>query len=369
MRNVLKKDMSNCAKFGPTMVLRPTVPNLAWSSWMMEKIRVVAPTTAPAAAPTAAPTKAAAPATTAPAAAPTAAATKAAPASSGVKLSGYLQARETWQEHAGLTGSINRARLTASGGLASAFTWRIQGEFRTGNVGNGKASVSLTDAYIRWKHGDLGVQAGQFKTPFTKEYITSLADLETADRSTVVDSLASKRDIGVMADYEIHKLVTVSGGVFNGEGVNLTSNRDSTLLGVARVAVRPIPDLSIGGNVARYFGDSTRYGADVSYEGPRFTARAEYVAQSRDSVGGKKDHGWWGLGGIRVVDAVQLVGKYEDFRRDQISLQQRNRAWTAGANLFLAGSAVKLTVEYISRKIGDPGVRKGLLLTQLQVRY
>ena len=44
---------------------------------------------------------------------------------------------------------------------------------------------------------------GQFKTPFTREFITSLADVETADRATVVDSLAPKRDIGVMADYAI----------------------------------------------------------------------------------------------------------------------------------------------------------------------
>jgi len=294
---------------------------------------------------------------------------KPAAASSGVKLSGYLQARETWQKDVGLTGSLNRARLTATGGIATAFTWRIQGEFRTGSVGNGKASVGLTDAYIRWKHNDLGIQTGQFKTPFTREYMTSLADLETADRSTAVDSLAPKRDIGLMADYEIRKKVTVYAGLFNGEGVNITANKDSTLLGVARVAVRPIPEISIGGSVARYFGDSTRYSADVNYDGPRVSVRGEYVAQSRDSVGGKKDHGWFGLAGVRVADPVQLVAKYEDFRRDAISPQQRNRAWTAAANFFLAGNSVKLTVEYISRKIGDPGTRKGLLLTQLQVRY
>lgn len=304
----------------------------------------------------------------APPAAPAPAAKPATP-SSGVKLSGYMQARETWQKNAGLTGSINRARLTATGGIATAFTWRIQGEFRTGSVGNGKASVGLTDAYIRWKHNDLGIQAGQYKTPFTREYMTSLADLETADRSTVVDSLAPKRDLGLMADYEIRKKVTVYAGIFNGEGVNVTSNKDSTLLGVARVAVRPIPEISLGGNVARYFGDSTRYGADVSYDGPRVTVRGEYVAQSRDSVGGRKDHGWFALGGVRVVEQLQLVAKYEEFRRDAITLQQRNKAWTAAANIFLAGSAVKLTVEYISRKIGDPGIRRGLLLTQLQVRY
>jgi phosphate-selective porin len=304
-----------------------------------------------------------------PAAPPPAPTAKPAAPSSGVKFSGYLQARETWQAHAGLTGSLNRARLTATGGIATAFTWRIQGEFRTGNVGNGKASVGLTDAYIRWKRNDLGIEAGQFKTPFTREYVTSLADLETCDRSTVVDSLAPKRDIGLMADYEARKKATVYIGLFNGEGVNTTSNKDSTILGVVRLVVRPIPEISIGANLARYFGDSTRYGADVNYEGPRLTVRAEYVAQARDSIGGKQDRGWFALAGVRVVDALQLVGKYEDFRRDQVSLQQRNAAWTAGANLFLAGSAVKLTVEYVSRKVGDPGRRKGLLLSQLQVRY
>lgn len=292
-----------------------------------------------------------------------------APASTGVKLSGYLQGRETWQRDVGLTGTINRARLTASGGIAGDFTWRIQGEFRTGNVGTGKASVALTDAYIRWLHRDLGIQVGQFKTPFSREYWTSLADIETADRSTVVDSLSPKRDIGVMADYAIHGKATLYAGVFNGEGTNTTSNKDSTVLGVARLVVRPIPMLAIGANVARYFGDSTRYGGDVSLEGTRLTLRAEYAAQSRDSLGGKDDHGWFALAGFKVDPKVQLVGKYEEFRRDAISLQQENKAWTAAANFFLHGSAVKLTLEYLSRKVGDPGVRKGTVLAQLQLRY
>src|SRR5262245_7664852 len=107
-----------------------------------------------------------------------------------VRFTGYIQARETYRDGVGLTGSINRARLAAYGTVAGNVTWRIQGEFRTGSVGTGKASVSLQDAYVRYKTGDFGVQAGQFKTPFTREFITSLADVETADRATVVDSIA-----------------------------------------------------------------------------------------------------------------------------------------------------------------------------------
>ena len=62
-----------------------------------------------------------------------------------------MQARETYREGVGLTGSINRARLTAFGNAAKDVTWRVQGEFRTGSVGTGKAPVSLQDAYIRYK--------------------------------------------------------------------------------------------------------------------------------------------------------------------------------------------------------------------------
>ena len=62
-----------------------------------------------------------------------------------------------------------------------------------------------------------------------REFITSLADVETADRSTAVDSLAPKRDIGIMVDYR-GALATAMVGVFNGEGQNVTANADSSLL-------------------------------------------------------------------------------------------------------------------------------------------
>jgi phosphate-selective porin len=127
-----------------------------------------------------------------------------------VRFNGYIQARETYRDGVGLTGSINRARLAAYGSVATNVTWRIQGEFRTGSVGTGRASVSLQDAYIRYKTGDFGVQGGQFKTPFTREFITSLADVEMADRSTVVDSIAPKRNLGIMADYAVGPTATLA---------------------------------------------------------------------------------------------------------------------------------------------------------------
>lgn len=289
--------------------------------------------------------------------------------STPVKLGGYMQARLAYQKDLGLTATLNRARLQATGAIATNFSYRLQAEFRTGNVGTGRASVSLTDAYIRWSRQALGIQVGQMKTPFTREYIASIADIETLDRSTVVDSIAPKRDIGMQADYQAGKHLLLVAGVFNGEGQNVTANRDSTVLGVARVTVRPIPEVTVGANVARYFGDSTRYGADISIEHKALVLRGEVVAGARDSAGGKNDRGWFALGGYKVTPAVQLVAKYEDFDREAISLQQANRAVSGGINWFVVPATVRLSAFYVSRKIGDPGARKGALQTQVQVRF
>jgi hypothetical protein len=290
------------------------------------------------------------------------------PTTTAVKLTGYIQARETYRDEVGLTGSINRARLTALGNATKDVTWRIQGEFRTGSVGTGKASVSLQDAYVRYKTGSLGIQAGQFKTPFAREFITSLADVETADRSTVVDSLAPKRDIGIMADYALASVSTLTFGVFNGEGQNVTANTDSTLLWVGRATVRPIAFVTLGADVAGYGSDSTRYGVDAVLEYLGAAFRGEYLGQHRDQ-GGLDDKGWYAQGTYRVLPWVQLVLKQEDFRRSEVSEALRNRATTGGVNVEFNGGKVRLLANYVSRKIGTPGTRRGQLITQAQVKF
>jgi Phosphate-selective porin O and P len=284
-----------------------------------------------------------------------------------VRFTGYLQARETYRDGQGLTASVNRARLTALGNATPSVSWRIQGEFRTGSIGTGKASVSLQDAYVRYEAGQFGIQAGQFKTPFTREFLTSLSDVETADRATVVDSLAPKRDIGLMADYALGSISTVTLGVFNGEGQNVTANTDSALLWVGRVTARPARYLTLGVNAARYGSDSTRYGVDGSLEYRGAALKGEYLGQHRGG-GALDDKGWYAQATYRVLPRVQLVLKQEDFRRSAISTAVRNRGTTGGVNLEFGGK-VRLLADYVSRKIGTPGTRQGVLITQAQVRF
>jgi phosphate-selective porin len=213
------------------------------------------------------------------------------------------------------------------------------------------------------------VQAGQYKVPFSHQYLTTFFDVETADRAAVVDGLAPKRDIGVMAAYAFGNAATLTAGVFNGEGQNVTGNADSTVLGAGRLVVRPVRGVVLGANLARYFGDSTRYGVDAGYEGSALTLRAEYLAQTRDGQALPRDRGWYAVAAYFLVPSVQVVSQYETFSRPGIAAVPRNRAWTAGAHWFPMHRDLRLTAEYISRSLGDPGVRSGQLLSQVQVRF
>jgi hypothetical protein len=293
------------------------------------------------------------------------------PSSTGptLKVGGYIQARETWQEAGNvLTGTLNRARAYVEGNLTAGFTYRIMAEYEAGGNASTAASVSLRDAYIRWTRNDFVVWAGQFKTPFSPEFIMSITQVETADRATVVDTLAPKRDIGVMATYAFRPYVTLAAGFFNGEGQNRIINVDSANMVVARATVRPIPFITFGGNIAKYDSDSTRWGVDAQFEYRGALVRAEYIRQDHH-VSLPNDEGWYGLAAYRVLPWVQLVFRQEQFARNAISLDRRVVATAGGVNVEFAAARVRLLVNYVSRKIGDPGVRDRTVISQAQVRF
>jgi hypothetical protein len=81
------------------------------------------------------------------------------------------------------------------------------------------------------------------------------------------------------------------------------------------------------------------------------------------------DKGWYGLVGYKVLPWVQLVARQELFERPAITGAVRTVATTGGVNVWFAGDRVRLLANYVSRKIGTPGIRRGSLISQLQVRF
>jgi hypothetical protein len=290
---------------------------------------------------------------------------------SAPRLGGYIQLRETIQKHAGLTASLNRVRLSANGTLPSRFAYRALVEFQAPAGRNAQATVSLREAIIRYAATPaLALTVGQFKTPFSREYLLPVPVLETADFAAVVDSLSPKYDIGLMTETLIGPYATVNAGVFNGEGQNAVINRDSTVLWVGRIVVRPLSQLAIGGNVARDGPDSLRWGGEADIEVLGATVRSEYITRHRKGRAQRlDDEGWYVFAGYRVTPQVQLFGRAEEFERPAYGLSRRVRATTAGANWEPVPGRVRVLVQGMRRRTGVNLVRSDALIGQLQVRF
>lgn len=145
----------------------------------------------------------------------------------GPRLGGYLQTRQTFAEPIGWSATLNRVRLSADGQLPNRFTYRTLVEFQAGATARTPGLVSLREAIIRWSLAPWAAQAGQFKTPFSREYLIPVPALETADFSAVVDTLAPKYDIGVMGEYSVPFLAVSSAGMCSPAAVCCRGSRSS----------------------------------------------------------------------------------------------------------------------------------------------
>jgi hypothetical protein len=286
------------------------------------------------------------------------------------RIGGYLQVREVAQEDAGLSASLNRARVSLDGALPSSFSYRFLLEMEAVTGARTPAAVSLREAMVRWSQGALVLTGGQFKTPFSREYLLPVPVLETADFASVVDSLAPKYDVGLMAEVAFGPVAGVSLGVFNGEGANSTVNRDSTALLVGRVVTRPVAGLALGGSITRDAADSLRWGIEGVVEQWGGMVRAEYITRHRRGRAQvDDDFGWYLLGTFRVVPRLTLVGRLEDFQRPSIGTSRRTRAATAGVNWEFVPDRVRLLVNAVRRASGAHQLRTQTLIGQLQVRF
>ena len=81
-------------------------------------------------------------------------------------------------------------RVRLAGNLDGGFNYLIQTNF----VG----APSILDARVGWDVSEqLGIWAGRFKTPFSRELLTYAGSIDLVNRSRVVDGLAPGRQMGV----------------------------------------------------------------------------------------------------------------------------------------------------------------------------
>ena len=106
----------------------------------------------------------------------------------------------------------------------------------------GTPNPKLLDFELTWQpKPEVGLRVGQFLTPMTRAFLTPVPLLQFTDFNRVNAKFRADRDTGAMIfgatqngklDYWL--------GAFNGNGIDKGGNDDTTMMGIARIAVNPV---------------------------------------------------------------------------------------------------------------------------------
>ncbi len=140
---------------------------------------------------------------------------------------------------------IDRTFAGNNGFNISNFRLMMKGEldgFGYSFATNFVTSPTLLDAKMYYRISDhVSIDAGRFKSPFSKEFLTYAGGIDFVNRAQVVSAMAPGRQIGV----QIHgttadRLLGFAAGVFNGNGFSPNNNDDNNFLFVGRVIFFPL---------------------------------------------------------------------------------------------------------------------------------
>ncbi len=245
--------------------------------------------------------------------------------------------------------NISNFRLSLSGNLDHGFSYFLQTNFA--------ATPTILDARLTYRASpNVALDVGQFKAPFSYEFLTSAASIDFVNRSQTVTVLAPGRQLGLQARVgRAGGPAAVSAGVFNGNGFAPNANDGNHLMYVARVTLTPrlgaegapgaagglrarqLPGsprgltvglhaalsedegTALGGGLAAAFtGRRTLFGADVRYTENRLLLAGEVVASELDPDIGVELNPWGfhATAGYMFAPKVQGLLRWERFEPD-----------------------------------------------------
>lgn len=261
---------------------------------------------------------------------------------SDLSVSGYLSVRETIRRDSS-TFAVNRARVTLQIAPPDFVIVRVQSDLAAVGRTSGATvpSVVLTDAYVQLAppNGSRPLGAlrprlilGQFRTPFSLEYLTPFSLLQATSRSQVVDRLATRRDIGVMAHLAVRDRVTLAGSLVNGEGPNSIRKANGRQLVAGRLTLIPLATLAIAGKWAAEGADH-RWGYDARWMTNGLVLEGERMERRAPLNGGSTQRAWghYLMASCRVGRYLQPDVKWEQLQdtRARAGVESRARlTWT-----------------------------------------
>ncbi|MCM8821977.1 MAG: porin [Candidatus Omnitrophica bacterium] len=311
-------------------------------------------------------------------------------AAKNMKIGGYGQIRYDNYEYKGKIDEFyaKRVRAAISGDIIDNVAYKI--EF---DLVKGKNNDLLTDAWVKFTHfPQANITLGQFKIPYSEEYLTSSSALDTIERSLPVGKISQEYDRGIMVSGDLFdKIVNYGVALVNGAGPNTSDDNESKDI-VARLVFSPWAKSSnalSGLMVATAYQtgeqktganaeDRVRNVFTLKYNYKNFRALAEYLTQDVEkkatNVSTKSD-GYF----VQVAynfplsnsNSIEPVLKYEVYDPNTKVSKNTQTIFTTGLNYYL-GKNVKFSTNYRWRsddKGGKIETNSNEWFSQVQIKY
>lgn len=283
---------------------------------------------------------------------------------------------------------LRRARVNLNASFAEHFSAKLEADFGSASIaGASGARGQMTDGYVQWdQHPEAVVRVGQFKTPFGYEQLYSDTKVFTIERGLVSDRLTVSRQIGAMVTGEVaDKRLSYSGGVFNGNSVNIGNNDNDEFMLVGRLAGVVFEGESHGrkyvwtaganafssDDTGTFTGTRTGFGVDTQLTYGPATFQAEWLQNSRDPVTGAtvKSDGYSLLGAWSFDKHWRGVVRFDSLDTDTAVGNTETDEWILGLDYLFKGDDLRLSFNYVLGDQPAPAGRDDRLIGRLQVIF
>ena len=162
---------------------------------------------------------------------------------------------------------LRRARINLTGDFAEQFDFKLEGDFeQSDGLNSSRTAFEGTDIFVNWhQFPEAQIKVGQWKAPFGLEQLTPDTSLYLIERSLPTGAITPERQIGIQlwgkpftnVWPEQKDLLTYYGGIFNGNGRNISNNDNNNFMYVGRLELMPFKgkvfgqdsSLKLGGDV------------------------------------------------------------------------------------------------------------------------
>lgn len=254
--------------------------------------------------------------------------------------------------------SASKGRFKISGIFDGKFGYKLQATMLK--------SPSVLDANVYFKPiKNLSFKAGLFKSPFTNEYLTGAGSILFVNRSTVVNQLGTKRQLGLQIDgYTPSRSIRFTAGIFNGNGFGGNNNDDKFLQYIGRIEgfLRDGADhkVKIGANIAyeeknvpgsgnlanNFVGKQTLLGGYVSISQNNLLLDGEFIYGWRfPNVGQNSNpYGYYLTAGYYAAPKSKVLVRWDSFAGDNLTGDSKNLI--AGFN-YAPNKFTKIKLNYV----------------------